>query len=70
MMRLATRYADIGDLQYAQHELFFKTRPVEQLAELEDNSPVSFWDGMSGVFLVFWAFWLGVTFGAIGVVVR
>ncbi len=41
MMRLATRYADIGDLQYAQHELFFRTRPVEQLAELEDNSPVS-----------------------------
>jgi hypothetical protein len=44
-MRLATRYADIGDLQYAQHELFFKTRPVEQLAELEDNSPVSFGTG-------------------------
>jgi hypothetical protein len=38
---MAPRYVDIGDLQYAQHELFFKTRPVEQLAELEDNSPVS-----------------------------
>ncbi len=40
MMRVAPRYADIGDLQVAQHPLFFRTRPLEQLLELEENSPV------------------------------
>lgn len=39
MMRLAPRYDDIGDLSYAQHPLFFDTRPVDQLGELERNSP-------------------------------
>lgn len=40
MMRLAPRYDDIGDLTYDQHPLFFDTRPIEQLQELERNSPL------------------------------
>jgi hypothetical protein len=41
VMRCASRYDDIGDLQYQQHPLFFNTMSAKQLEEIEGNSPVS-----------------------------
>ncbi|GHJ85278.1 hypothetical protein NliqN6_1680 [Naganishia liquefaciens] len=39
VMRLQPRYDDIGDLQYQQHPLFFKTMSAKQLEEIESHSP-------------------------------
>ena len=41
MMRCATRYDNVGSLRYHQHPLLFETMDPVQLAEIEDNSPVS-----------------------------
>lgn len=40
-MRCASRYDDVGPLRYHQHPLFFQTMDPLQLAQIEDNSPVS-----------------------------
>lgn len=40
-MRCASRYDDVGPLRYHQHPLFFQTMEPLQLAQIEDNSPVS-----------------------------
>jgi hypothetical protein len=41
VMRCASRYDDVGPLRYHQHPLFFQTMEPLQLAQIEDNSPVS-----------------------------
>jgi hypothetical protein len=41
VMRYASRYDDVGPLRYHQHPLFFQTMEPLQLAQIEDNSPVS-----------------------------
>lgn len=46
-MRCASRYDDIGDLQYQQHPLFFSSLSAKQLEQLEGNSPVSYSSSMS-----------------------
>jgi hypothetical protein len=47
-MRCASRYDDIGDLQYQQHPLFFSSLSAKQLEQLEGNSPVSHIDQIDG----------------------
>ena len=41
VMRCANRYDDVGPLRFHQHPLFFQTMDPLQLAQIEDNSPVS-----------------------------